>query len=253
MKILFFMIILFLTFAKAILIENEATSLDKQMSKLEAMANAKSEAVGNFQTQIQSRFYKNENTETGKKFIQNESVQISSGNIKVVGTPKYRYETEQTTKGTLYTTYIKVRFKLIEKEKIIKKVVKVKQVIHKHKINRKPTKRYKNFRIQITSHNLKDFQKFLFLIPDEKYSKLKFSRTSFSRNSRFYRKYKKYILKFHKNRISKNIKTGKYKMAFLIFDKYFYFKEPNFKTLEFHSQFSKKYSLSNQDFFNFHF
>jgi len=253
MKILFFIIIPFLTFAQIISITNEGTDLDRRMAKQKALANAFDEASRSFQNSVKTVYQKYANSKTGMQTSSIQTIQKSETVITIVGSPKYKLLSKDHWKdGYVYTMRVTAKFKLVKKEKITKKK-EISKVIHKKKVKKKVKKRVKNFRVEITPHNLKSFQKFLFLIPYEQYSQRKFSRTSFSKNSRFYRKYKKYILKFHKNRISKNIKTGKYKIAFLIFDGSFFFRDKKYKTLKFSHSFKKSYSLSNKNFIDWQF
>ena len=236
--------------------------MNRQLSKIEALANAKDEASYSFKTSVKSSFEKTANSSTGKSIAISQTMQMSETTIELIGTPKYRTEKERFSKGTIYTTYITAKFRLTKKrvpkkseivqtKKEIPKIVeKPKKVIHKDKIIPKsPTKPKYNFQISLKRDiYFKEFSKYIFLIPDEVFSEKKFGRNDFEKNGKYYKRVKKYLYKIKDGKFSKNIKAGKYKLAFLIFDSSFFLKEKSFKTLKFQEYFKKTYNISNQNF-----
>jgi hypothetical protein len=109
-----------------------------------------------------------------------------------------------------------------------------------------------NFQIfadfQIRNPYWKDLDRYLLLIPEEKFGKLKFSETRFPKSGERYRNLKTYLFKIE-NSFRKNLEVGKYRIAFLIGNRFLMVeieeRNPKFHQIEFRESFQEKFEISN--------
>jgi len=106
-----------------------------------------------------------------------------------------------------------------------------------------------NFEISIQSHNLNNFQIYLLMIPDRVFNRKRFNNIfDFEKSGRYYKRVKRYLYKIKRGKLYKNIQPGKYHLAFLYFDGYFFYREKIFRTLKLKKYFHKHYNISDKNF-----
>jgi hypothetical protein len=206
----------FWLFGKEVTVSGYGKDIDRISSFKIAIADAQAEASSYFHTKVQTHYSKSESLQNGEiyqKRIDNSTFQISESEIELLDYKKSVKENYIPEHGiTLYITEIKARFKIIEKNEtsekhhqkniVADKVVKVKKVqqkkesVQQEKIVKKPEKI--NFKAVDRLKSFKGLDKYIFIVPSNRFKEFQNLYFQFSKNSSTYEEISKYFYKIDK-------------------------------------------------------